>query len=162
MNILLYDSLLNVYEINKNNTKVIDDIKNQYLKLLSFLTDAPDVPTEQFIKQIIQISKIGTIIICYYYDKDNQNKITIVGSGTIIYEPKIIHCCKNVGHIEDIVIHDSYRGNGIARNIIQILTDYSRKNNCYKVILDCKDDMVEFYEKNGLKETGIQMAKYLQ
>jgi len=143
----------------------MEDLKNQYIGLLSLLTETPDISTEQFINQIIQISKIGTIIICYSLNTsdDQQNNITLIGSGTIIYEPKIIRGCRNVGHIEDIVVTDkyNYRGQGIARNILQILNDLSRENNCYKVILDCKDNMKEFYEKNGLTASGIQMSKYL-
>jgi predicted GNAT family acetyltransferase len=163
MTVLLYNSLLNIYEANKDNIKLIENIKNQYICLLSLLTHAPDISTEKFVNQIVKISKIGTIIVCYLNNQgDNQqNNITIIGSGTVIYEPKIIHGCQNVGHIEDIVVSDKYRGQGIAQNILRILSDYSFINNCYKVILDCKGDMKDFYEKNGLKETGIQMSEYI-
>jgi glucosamine-phosphate N-acetyltransferase len=156
MECFLYDSLTNICE--KHEEK-IEDIRFQYMKLLSFLTNAPDISIKDFLDRVNQISKIGDIIVCYYEDLEN-NKIKILGSGTIIYEPKLIHGCKNVGHIEDIVVHDSYRSIGIAKNILNILVDFSNKNNCYKVILDCKEDLVVFYEKNGFKHNGNQMSKY--
>jgi glucosamine-phosphate N-acetyltransferase len=85
----------------------------------------------------------------------------IIGSGTVIYEPKIIHSCKYVGHIEDIVVHNRYRSLGIAKNIIERLVKQSFDRDCYKIILDCKDDLCGFYEKNGFKRNGNQMSLYL-
>ena len=61
-----------------------------------------------------EISKMGTIIVCYCIV---CNQFQIIGTGTIIVEPKLIHGGKSVGHIEDIV-HKDYRNKGIATNII--------------------------------------------
>ena len=108
-----YDSLLHVYQEHNHQ---IENIKFQYLHLLSFLTNTPMISTEEFIDKITEISKMGDILICYSIDNE---KITILGSGTIIYEPKIIHGCKNVGHIEDIVVHTNYRSHGIAKDIFK-------------------------------------------
>ena len=116
-----FDTLINIYKESqhyKNSKEIIEDIKYQYLNLLSFLTETPIITTEEFINQIIKISEIGDIIICYSKEHD---KVTILGSGTIIYEPKIIHGYKNVGHIEDIVVHEKYRGQGIAQKILKIM-----------------------------------------
>ena len=155
MNKYQYASLLQIYQ---NNIEQIGDIKIQYLQLLSFLTIASEISNEEFIEQIHEISKIGIILICYYIDIDNR--LNFVGSGTIIYEPKIIHGCKKVGHIEDIVVHTSFRSNGIANNIIDKLVNLAKDNNCYKVILDCATGLTIFYEKNGFQCSGNQMSKY--
>jgi len=156
-----FDTLFNIYEkchLYENSYELIEDIKYQYLNLLSFLTETPPISTEEFIQQIIKISELGDIIICYSNEHD---KITILGSGTIIYEPKIIHGCKNVGHIEDIVVHEKYRGQGIAQKILTKLTDNAYNKNCYKVILDCKNELIPFYEKMGFQQNNYQMSKYL-
>ena len=150
-----YDILLNIIEENKDS---IEDIKNQYITLLSQLTETPTITNENFINKIKEISNIGNIIVCYYYTENK--KIHIIGSGTIIYQPKIIHDCKYVGHIEDIIVHNMYRSNGIAKQIIQQLIDMANIKKCYKVILDCKPELCGFYEKIGLKKTGNQMSKY--
>jgi glucosamine-phosphate N-acetyltransferase len=159
MSVLIYDSLLNVCKENKNNEDMIEDIKIQYLHLLSLLTSVTPISTIEFMNQVNRISRMGAIIVCYSKDVED-GKITIMGSGTIIYEPKIIRSCKNVGHIEDIVVHSNYRGQGISKNIIHKLIHMGSENNCYKVILDCKKDMVSFYEKNGFINNGSQMSKY--
>lgn len=155
-----FETLYNIYKESqhyKNSKELIEDIKSQYLYLLSQLTETPIITTEEFINQIIKISEIGDIIICY---SNEHNKVTIVGSGTIIYEPKIIHGCKNVGHIEDIVVYEKYRGYGIAKKILEKLVDLASIKNCYKVILDCKKDLITFYEKNGFCQNNYQMTKY--
>lgn len=155
----IYDSLLNICKKNENNWKIIEQLKNEYIHLLSFLTNTPNISSEQFINQINEISKIGDIIICYFINTENH-QLTIIGSGTIIYEPKIIHGCRNVGHIEDIVVHNDYRSQGIAKNILDKLIGSANKKDCYKVILDCKSELISFYEKNGFQYNCNQMTKY--
>jgi glucosamine-phosphate N-acetyltransferase len=125
------------------------------MDLLSQLTEAPPIDTNLFIDNICTISTMGSIIICY-----QEAPFSILGSGTVIYEPKLIHGGKSVGHIEDIVVHDRYRSHGIAKNILNKLTELAKEHNCYKVILDCRDDLITFYEKNQFSHNGNQLSKY--
>jgi len=53
------------------------------------LTTAPYIHDAVFINNIYRISRMGDIFITYGYDVELQELIT-VGTGTIIYEPKII------------------------------------------------------------------------
>ena len=85
---------------------------------------------------------------------------SIVGSGTIIIEDKLIRDISRVGHIEDIVVDGNCRGSGYGKKIIEYLIEYSKKMGCYKVILDCSNSNQEFYEKCGLTLNGCQMCKY--
>ena len=155
MNHYKYDSLFNLLQ---SNTSSQDEIKTKYITLLSLLTDAPDMSTQDFYEKVKEVSTMGQIMICFCIDCDNN--ISIVGSGTIIYEPKIIHGGKYVGHIEDIVVDDKHRSMGIAKNILDELLLSSKYHDCYKVILDCKPELIEFYEKCGFELRGNQMAKY--
>jgi len=150
-----YSSLIKLINENLNN---VEEIKNSYIQLLSLLTNVSELSNNDFLNRIIEISKIGEIQVCYY--KDLDEKITIVGTGTVIYEPKIIHSCKYVGHIEDIVVKTDYRYHGMARNIIKQLTNSAKENNCYKVILDCKPQLSGFYERLDFTIHGTQMSKY--
>ena len=38
---------------------------------------------------------------------------------------------------------------------------FARENNCYKVILDCDENIKKVYSKNGFIIKGVQMAEYL-
>jgi glucosamine-phosphate N-acetyltransferase len=131
----------------------LKEIKDNYIKLLCHLTDAPDIPLKTFINNIHDICQNGKIIVCHVNNR-------IIGTGTIIYETKIIHGGKKVGHIEDVVVDPEYRGKGIASYIINMLMDDSKHNNCYKVILDCNDDTIPFYEKHGFSHKNAQMSYY--
>ena len=137
----------------------IEIIKEKYLALLRQLTETPDISTHLFANNIKKISETGSIIVCYIENPLSRD-FNIIGSGTIIIEPKLIRGGKCVGHIEDIVASSEYRGKGIGKDLIGLLQEEGREKNCYKIILDCVEDLEEFYCKNGFKKKGIQMALY--
>lgn len=134
----------------------LDEIKDQYLRLLSYLTSAPYISTELFLTSIEEIHRHGRIEIAYTLE---DNKVFIHGAATLLYETKIIHGCKKVGHVEDVVVSPNYRGQGIATSILNILKKEADKS-CYKMILDCKEELVPFYKKSGLVQNGVQMSFY--
>lgn len=81
----------------------------------------------------------------------------IVGSTTMIMEPKFIHDGGNVAHIEDVVVSNEHQGKGIGEMLMSSLLDLAKDNNCYKTILDCSDEVKPFYEKIGFKRTSNGM-----
>lgn len=81
----------------------------------------------------------------------------VIGSTTLLIEPKFIHLGGKVGHIEDVVISKEFQGSGIGEKLINFVLDYSKKNDCYKTILDCSDDVKPFYEKIGFKKHSNSM-----
>ena len=86
------------------------------------------------------------------------HKKKVVAYGSIVIENKIRG--QVAGHIEDIVVDKECRGMGLGKKIISFLINIAEKENCYKVILNCKNKYVKFYEKYGLKNHAIQMVKY--
>jgi glucosamine-phosphate N-acetyltransferase len=137
----------------------IEVIKLKYLDLLTQLTQVSIYNDETFISLVNNIFKMGSIIVCYKNSPMTPD-FDIVASGTIIIEPKIIRGGKPVGHIEDIVTSSSYRGKGLGQDILELLIQEGRERNCYKIILDCKDNLKGYYEKMDFKESGMQMALY--
>lgn len=89
-----------------------------------------------------------------------KNKDTFIGCGTIIIEQKFIHKCGKVGHIEDLCILPEYQGKGYGKKLIEKLTDISKSNECYKIILNCNEKNKSFYSNCGFKETNTQMSIY--
>lgn len=97
--------------------------------------------------------------------KSNPNHLVFVvilddkvaGSTTLLIEPKFIHQGGNVGHIEDVVIAKEFQGSGIGEKLINFVLEYAKKNDCYKTILDCSDDVKPFYEKIGFKKHSNSM-----
>ena len=52
------------------------------------------------------------------------------------------------------------QGLGISQKILEGLKLIARENDCYKVILDCDNEVKNVYIKNGFHIKGIQMAEY--
>ena len=81
----------------------------------------------------------------------------IVGSTTLLIEQKFIHEGGKVGHIEDVVVSKEFEGKGIGMLLVMSLVTIAKSNNCYKTILDCKDELIPFYERIGFKQEANQM-----
>ena len=133
--------------------KLCENDYEKYLKLINDFRET-NFSKEAFVSILNKINNNNSSIWVIVIDDE------LIATGTIIYEPKIIHGCQNVGHIEDIVVQREYRSHGIASEIIQQLIADSKKNNCYKVTLDCHYSNIEFYEKNSFVHKGAQMAIY--
>lgn len=149
----------NFYEFVNLNINQLTNIKNKYMGLMSELTKCESLDDETFYQKIKQIDLMGAIIIGYVLNEEN-NCIEIVGSGTIIVEPKIIRGGKYVGHIEDIVVKSSFRGKKISQSILNKLKEFAYNKNCYKVILDCDEKVCPVYQSNGFEIKGVQMGMY--
>jgi len=131
------------------------DFDKGLIELLSQLTETGKITNELFIKQYNMIKDNPNHKI-YVLEENNK----IISCGTLLIEPKFIHNCSNVGHIEDIVVDNNVRGKGLGKKIIKFLTEESKKYNCYKVILDCSENHEKFYEKCEFKLKGKCMAYY--
>ena len=73
----------------------------------------------------------------------------IAGTASVFIEPKFIHSGGVVGHIEDVAVHPDFQKHGIGRALIEHLLDECRRFRCYKIILDCAEAVIPFYEKLG-------------
>lgn len=140
----------------KLNQKEKENIKNQYLNLLSNLSDTRIITDNIFFFQLDKIFQNGLIIIAYI---EENNKIKLIGSGTLFLQPKLSHGGKNIGQIEDIVVDNNYRNLGIGKNIILKLLEETKTKNCYKIILSCSENLKNYYYKLGFNESGILMKK---
>ena len=81
----------------------------------------------------------------------------VVGTTTLLIEPKFIHDGGLVGHIEDVVVEKNVQGQGIGNKIVKFLLEVAKNRGCYKTILNCTEDVKEFYEKMGFKHTANEL-----
>ena len=82
----------------------------------------------------------------------------IVGTASYIIEEKFYG---RVSHIEDVAVHPQFMGHGIGQRMIQELIDRSKGLECYKIILDCDDHMVTYYERAGFRKYNNGMRRDL-
>lgn len=73
----------------------------------------------------------------------------VVGTASLLIEPKFIHNGGVTGHVEDVAVHPECQGKGIGALLVDRVLEESRKEGCYKVILDCAEKVMPFYEKLG-------------
>ena len=81
----------------------------------------------------------------------------VAAVGTVLVEKKLIHAGGLVGHIEDIAVNPEYRGKQLGKVLINHLSALGSALGCYKVILDCDEKNVGFYEKCGYTRAGVEM-----
>ena len=104
--------------------------------------------------------------ILYLINKQNshifvalKNLNEIIGTATILIENKFIHGGSKVAHIEDVSTKKEYEGKGIGSNLIKKCINFAKKEECYKIILNCKKENNLFYKKLGFYECENQMRK---
>lgn len=86
----------------------------------------------------------------------------IIATIKLLIEPKFFYGGKKVGHIEDVVTRRGFEGMGLAQALMQAALTEAKKQNCYKVILDCHKKLIPFYKKSGFKETDVCMRLNLK
>ena len=123
-----------------------DDLKNGFLETLDFLRNTGDLDKNKANEILKKIKQNPDHII--HVAIDNKK---IVGSTTLLIEQKFIHDGGLVGHIEDVVVRKDYEGKGIGIKLVTSMLERAKEKNCYKTILDCKDDVKQFYERIGFK-----------
>ena len=131
------------------------DFNNKYLDLLDQLssTNQENFTYDKFELFINQLNNNHNI---YVIEKNNK----IIASGTLLIENKIIHNFGKVGHIEDIVVDFNERGSGLGKLMINYLIETAKNLNCYKIILNCNEKLITYYEKYGFSQKNVQMAIY--
>jgi len=129
-----------------------DDLKNGFLETLDFLRNTGDLDKNKANEILKKIKQNPDHIIHVATDGEK-----IVGSTTLLIEQKFIHNGGFVGHIEDVVVRKDYEGKGIGIKLVTSLLERAKEKNCYKTILDCKDDVIQFYERIGFKHESNGM-----
>lgn len=64
-----------------------------------------------------------------------------------------------MGHIENILVQETYRGKGIGKLIVNYLSNYAKKYGCYRIDLTCEESLECFYKNLGfeIKQLGMTM-----
>jgi glucosamine-phosphate N-acetyltransferase len=138
----LYD--MGKLEIRKAKFEDLDGIAE-------LLTESFDKtkPATRYWWRIMENPKIHTYVI--------EDGDIIVGTATLYIMEKLIHSGSYVGQIEDVCVSERYGGQGLGQKLVQRLIDESKELKCYKVVLNCSEDLVKFYEKSGFYQKEVQM-----
>ena len=149
---------MNIFELKDLVNNFTEKNIISYISVLNCLTNVYN--NEDELKFLIEnfkdyvLSLPDNIKIFIIFEMDD-----IIGSGTLVIESKIIHGFGKVGHIEDIVIDNKYQSKGYGSKLINFLIEKSKDMGCYKVVLNCDDDKVSFYEKNTPENCNFKVNR---
>ena len=134
-----------------------NDWECNYLQLLSQLSRFKTelISKDEFVNFVNNLNNNHKIFVLF--DKERN---LVVASITLLIERKIIHNMGLVCHIEDVIVHNCYRGKKLGKEIVEKSIDFANKKKCYKIILNCTEKLQKFYEKFNFKYKNIQMAIY--
>ncbi len=137
------------------------DYKTGFLDILAQLTVVGNVSKEEFEQRFDEIfpDQADIYKIVVIVDRENDQ---IIGAGTVFFEKKFIRGLGCIGHIEDVNIEPSYKGKSLVVKLIEIFKKFTEMNECYKIILDCADHNIKFYELLGFKLNDRCMCWYRQ
>ena len=129
-----------------------NDFKKGFLNALDTLKETSNI-TEDKALEIFKNIKSNPKHIIVVAEINGK----IVGSTTLLIEPKFIHQGGIVGHIEDVVVSKKFQGKKIGKKIIKYVLELAKNHGCYKTILDCSDDVKAFYEEIGFKYNSNEL-----
>ncbi len=141
---------------------LLGDLNEDYFSLLCELSGDNQPLTKKIIKSCWD-NYIDNLDHCTFVCEDTPKQLnlgeylpinrsgTIIGTASVLIEHKMLHYGSKVGHIEDVVVSSNAWRLGIGNALIQKCIDFCRDSRCYKIILDCSDKNISFYERCGFK-----------
>ncbi len=135
-----------------------DDYYKDYFQLLSQLTSAEKPEYSLWVARFNTLKNLGLSRIIVVEDLTSGK---IIATITSLIELKFIRNLGVISHIEDFVIDKECRGKGLGSKLINICIKYAKSIGCYKVLLDCDEKIMPFYEKIGFERKSQGMAIYL-
>ena len=90
-------------------------------------------------------------IFCLVAESDRGK---VMGSSSLHIIEKIN---RKVGLIEDVVVFKKFRGKSVASSLVSQLISISKKEGCYKTILNTDSKTKSFYQKLGFTQKNFQM-----
>eukprot|EP01114_Cavostelium_apophysatum_P006182 TRINITY_DN1742_c0_g1_i1.p2 TRINITY_DN1742_c0_g1~~TRINITY_DN1742_c0_g1_i1.p2 ORF type:complete len:177 (+),score=43.54 TRINITY_DN1742_c0_g1_i1:73-603(+) len=137
----------------------VDDFGKGYCEILKQLTDIEDVDDAKFKLRFREFQLARDVYFIVVIEDLKKKKV--IAAGSLVVEKKVIHSNGKCGHIEDVVVDSTYRGKNLGKRIIDQLSHVGKLTGCYKVILDCAEKNVAFYQKCGYTRKEVQMVRYL-
>ena len=133
------------------------DFGRNFLDLLSQLTTVSKLSQGWCEQRLAMMRDDALQEMVVVEDLDNGH---LCAAGTMVIENKFIHECGRIGHLEDVVVHAGLRAKGLGKRVVERAVEIAKGHGCYKVLVDCAEKNVAFYEKCGFKRNCVQMCRY--
>ena len=102
-------------------------------------------------------------------DKFDRDSFHIIGiyNKVIIASGRVHFNNDDEAQIRYMAVDNAFRSKGIGKEVLKILEEYIKKNNAKKIILNARNDVIEFYKNSNYliveeylgSDTGIPHTK---
>ena len=118
-------------------------------------------------KEVWSINEITENLANEFLSNDNHMAVCeidgeIVGTATLHLQKKFIRDGGVAGFIEDVAVREKLRNQNIGSMLMKYLIEKAKEFGCYKVVLSCFPERVEFYKRNGFIQESITMRYSLK
>lgn len=127
---------------------------NGYMNIMyEFANYKYTISYDEFISYIETMNNFNKILVVY-----SRKQERIIGAGTIFKLSKLHN--NPVGQIEDFIITENYRHLGIGHLLSDKLVNIGKfVFKCYKIVLNCQEKNIGFYEDCNFCKESVQMKK---
>lgn len=132
--------------------------KSGFWETLANLVPGKIVSYSQAVRAYHRAKKQGG----YTYVAVDSTDGQIVGTVKLLVEQKFIRNLALAGYIEDVTTRKGYEGQGIASQLVEKALQKARALGCYKVILNCRQELIGFYKKFGFEQAEVEMKIYFK
>lgn len=129
------------------------DLGNGFIETLGNLSDTGGLTPASARKILEKMGRASPYHVLVAAGADGK----VVGATTLLVEQKFIHGGGLVGHIEDVAVRKGSEGRGIGGSLVKAAVRIADEVGCYKVILDCKEELEPFYAKLGFRRHDLGM-----
>ena len=113
------------------------------------------VPAAKMVLKEMQSNPLHKIFVAVIHEGVERG--LVIGTTTLLVEPKFIFGGGRVGHIEDVAVRAGYQRKGIGFKLVSYATEQAVAMRCVRTVLDCSDENVPFYKKIGYSYHGNTM-----
>ncbi|MFL6308708.1 MAG: GNAT family N-acetyltransferase [Nitrososphaera sp.] len=156
-----YNTDINVASIRE---LVLEDLDNGFLESLDNLlpdTSRLERSKARTVFEEIRSNPLHRIFVAVLPQRPG-GRDAVVGTTTLLVEPKFILSGGRVGHIEDVSVRRGYEDRGLGRRLVSHATQVAKEMGCIKMVLDCSEETMPFYEKLGYSYQDKCMKKFLK
>jgi glucosamine-phosphate N-acetyltransferase len=120
-----------------------------FLDTLDSLVTGTSNLTKSKAEEILREVKANPLHKVFVAVMKEQDRDKVVGTITLLIEPKFIFSGRRIGHIEDVSVRKGYQNRKLGSKLVLHATKVARDLGCIKIVLDCSDETMPFYEKLG-------------
>jgi glucosamine-phosphate N-acetyltransferase len=143
--------------IQKLTPELLIQYKKSYFETLSALVLSTPLPDSECHRVLENMYKQNSMILVVV----DENDSCITWTCTICVQQKLSKWGVLAAQIEEIAVHPSCQWKWVWSKLLNAALEYSRKQWCYKAILNCEEHNAWWYEKFGFEKKEVEMKMYL-